>query len=466
MRGSSGGGQVKGPPTTRPVNPADIALPAGFRIEAVATGLTFPTGVAFDDQNRPYVVEAGYSYGEVFGTPRLLRIEPGGGTTVIAQGTNGPWTGVAYDKGNFYVSQGGASEGGAIVQITMDGHITPLIRNLPSKGDHHTNGPAIGKDGFIYFGIGTATNSGVVGVDNYEFGWLKRDPTFHDIPAKDIKLRGLNFTTDNPLAPDNGVKATTGAFVPFDTPTQPGEVIKGQMPCTGAILKIPLAGGQPQLVAWGLRNPFAIDFAPDGRLFCAENSFDQRGSRPVYGTGDVLWQITPGTWYGWPDFHAGQPLTWADHYQGPGDPAPQFLLAEHPNPPPDPAAILPVHGSYCGFDFSRSADFGFPGQAFIAAFGDMAPAVGKVLAPVGFRVDRVDVNTGQIESFAVNRGEESGPASKLGTGGLERPIAARFNNDQSALYVVDFGVLTMEGKRPRPREQTGVLWRIVREGTR
>ena len=79
--------------------------------------------------------------------------------------------------------------------------------------------------------------------------------------------------------------------------------------------------------------------------------------------------------------------------------------------------------------------------------------------------ERVDVNTGVIEAFAVNRGKDNGPASKLGTGGLARPLAARFDNTGEALYVVDFGVLTMEEGKPKPRENTGVLWRITREGT-
>ena len=472
VRGSSGGGQIKstaGAATTRPVDPADVALPAGYRIEAVATGLTFPTAVAFDDQNRPHVIEAGYSYGEAFATPRLLRIERDGRSTVVAQGSdNGPWTGVAFHRGNFYVAEGGVRRGGAILRISADGKVTRLIENLPSKGDHHTNGPAVGPDGSLYFAVGTATNSGVVGVDNHEFGWLARDPKFHDIPARDVKLTGQNFATRNPLGPRGG-DATTGAYSAFGTATHAGQVVKGRVPCTGAILKIRLDGEgarEPQLVAWGLRNPFALSFAPDGRLFCVENSYDVRGSRPVYGTGDVLWHIGgDGLWYGWPDFHAGRPLTWSDHYEAPGQPAPQFLLAEHPNPVPKPAAILPVHGGYAGFDFSRGGGgggtFGFPGQAFVASFGDMAPAVGKVLAPVGFRVDRVDPNTGVIETFAVNRGRTYGPASRLKNGGLERPVAARFDNDQSALYVVDFGMLTMNGKKPNPREKTGVLWRIT-----
>src|SRR5689334_22174215 len=74
LRPSEGGGQTKFTGDRRP-DPAGIALPAGYRIETTATGLTFPTGVVFDDAGRTYVVEAGYCYGEVFTTPRLLRVD-------------------------------------------------------------------------------------------------------------------------------------------------------------------------------------------------------------------------------------------------------------------------------------------------------------------------------------------------------------------------------------------------------
>jgi hypothetical protein len=52
---------------------------------------------------------------------------------------------------------------GRILRVTPDGQLTPLVSSLPSLGDHHTNGPAIGPDGSLYFSVGTATNSGVVG---------------------------------------------------------------------------------------------------------------------------------------------------------------------------------------------------------------------------------------------------------------------------------------------------------------
>ena len=82
----------------RRIDPAAIALPTGYRIEPIATGLTYPTSVTFDAQGTPYVTEAGYAYGEDFTEPRLLRINPDGSHTVVATGAQPPWTGVVSNK--------------------------------------------------------------------------------------------------------------------------------------------------------------------------------------------------------------------------------------------------------------------------------------------------------------------------------------------------------------------------------
>ena len=461
MRGSSGGGQTNWSPP-RHVSAGDVAVPPGYRIDAIASGLTFPVGVTFDDAGRVFVVESGYSYGEVWTTPRLVRLEDTGAVTPVASGDrNGPWNGVTFHEGAFYIAEGGELEGGRILRITPQGAITPLISNLPSMGDHHTNGPAIGPDGAIYFGQGTATNSAVVGEDNASFGWLTRHPAFHDVPCHDVTLTGQNFTTANPLTPDGADRAITGAFSPFGTETKAGQIIKGAVPCNGAIMKIPRAGGAPELVASGFRNPFGLAFSPDGQLYVTDNSYDERGSRPIWGTGDMLIAVKPGTWYGWPDFFGDQPVT-GDMHDPPGDPRPQFLLSNHPNVPPKPVAKLGVHSSSDGLDFSRSDAFGHVGEAFIAQFGDMAPAAGKVLRPVGFKVVRVDVKTGVVEDFAVNRGSTNGPASRLRSGGLERPVAVRFDSTGQSLYVVDFGVMLLGARGPSPQQGTGVVWRITR----
>jgi glucose/arabinose dehydrogenase len=462
MRSSSGGGQTSFNPP-RNINPSDIAVPDGYRIEPVATGLTFPTGVAFDNTGIAYVVESGYAYGEVWTTPRLLRVGPHGEVHVIAEGgNNGPWTGVTFHDGAFYVAEGGELEGGRILRITPEGNITRLVENIPSRGDHHTNGPVIGPDGWLYFSVGTATNSGVVGEDNFKFGWLKRYPDFHDVPCRDVELTGRNFETENFLNPGGNQNVITGAFAPFGIRTEKGQVIKGEVPCSGAILKVSPEGGQPELVAWGLRNPFGLAFSQDGHLFVTDNQYDTRGSRPVFGAGDLLWRIEPGKWYGWPDFHDHHALYEGDRYAPPGKQAPERLIQNHPNKPPEPVAFFGVHASADGFDFSRNAEFGYAGQAFVAELGDEAPATGKVLSPVGFKVVRVDLESGVIYDFAANKGKTGGPASKLNTGGLERPVAARFSPDGTALYVVDFGVMLHDKKGAMPKKDTGVLWRITK----
>lgn len=459
---SSGGGQTTFD-SPRPVEPADVVLPDGYRIEVVAAGLDLPTGVAFDEEGRVYVLEAGYSYGELFSEPRLLRLEAEGPPTVVASGDNPPWNGVDYADGSFFIA-GGHVGGGEITRVGEDGTTEVVLSGLPSRGDHHTNGPLVGEDGWIYFGQGTATNSGVVGTDNFDFGWLERNPQFHDVPCEDVVLAGQNFATPNPLT-DEDDEVVTGAYSPFGTTGEPGQVVAGEIPCSGAILRVKSDGSDLQLVAWGLRNPFGLARDRGGSLLVTENSFDERGSRPVFGTGDLLWRIEPGSWYGWPDFWAGRTLEDDDWFSSPGRPAPEFLLAEHPQTPPEPLAFLGVHSSSNGLDVSASKRFGFLGDAFIAQFGDMAPDVGKVIEPVGFKVVRVD-GEGRVFDFASNRASRNGPASKVGTAGLERPVAVRFDPAGESLYIVDFGVMTVGSSGPQPRLGTGVVWRVRREAGR
>lgn len=460
MRSSKGGGEVSN--NVRKINPSDIALPPGYRVTVAARGLTFPSAIAFDESGNLYVIETGYSYGEVWLEPKLLRIATDGTTSVIAKGErNGPWTGIVYHDGSFYVSEGGAAESGRILRISRTGQIVALVEDLPSTGDHHTNALAV-HNGYIYFGQGTATNSAVVGEDNASFGWLRRMPAVHDIPCGTITLRGVNYTTDNVLTDDPGDKAVTGAYSPFGKETTRGQTIPGKVPCNGAVMRIPLTGGQPELVAWGLRNPYAIAASPEGKLFVTDNAYDERGSRPVWGAADVLWELKEGAWYGWPDFSAGQPIWNDEEYQSPDAHGVKRLLEKHPAIPPQPAAVFAVHSSSDGIDFSTSPSFGYEGEAFVAQFGDMAPGVGKVLSPVGFKVVRVDVKTGVVRDFAVNKGKRNGPATWLGRGGLERPVSVKFSNNGEALYVADFGVLLMTDKGPKPEQNTGVIWKITR----
>jgi glucose/arabinose dehydrogenase len=461
MRTSHGGGQIASP-NSRKINPSDIAITGDYKIEVVAKDLTFPSAITFDNNGNIYVVETGYVYGEIWKEPKLLKISGGKKVEEIVKGPrNGPWTGVQFYNGNFYISEGGEAEGGRILQVSPQGDIKVLVDNLPSVGDHHTDDLVI-KDNYIYFGQGSATNSGIVGTDNASFGWLKRKPDFHDIPCGDMELIGKNYRSENVLTEAEGDEVETGAFSPFGTPTTKGQIIKGKVPCTGAILRVPIEGGKVEMVAWGLRNPYGIALSPDGKLFTTENSYDERGSRPVWGTADVLWEVKQGTWYGWPDFSAGKRIQYDEEFKSPSDKAVEPLLINTPSTPSKPTAEFGVHSSSSGIAFSTSDSFGFKGEAFVAQFGDMAPNVGKVLEPVGFKIVRVDVATGVVRDFAVNKGKRNGPASWLKSGGLERPVSVRFDQSGRSLYVVDFGILTMK-EGPHAQEGTGVIWKITKK---
>jgi glucose/arabinose dehydrogenase len=458
---SNGGGQNVAYQGERRLNAADIALPDGYAISVAARNLDLPTGLCFDDDGVAYVIESGSD--PTAPQPRLLRCDDS--IQVVATGAAGAWNGLCYSKGNFYVAQADP-DGGRIMKITPDGKSSALVENLPSVGDYAASSPLAGPDGYLYFAQGSATNSGVVGPDDDEQGlvpgkrWLSRNRRFHDVPGGDITLAGWNAQTPDPFTP-HGTKVT-GAFSPFGEPTAPGQTVAGQSPCTGAIMRVPLAGGPPELVAWGFRNPAGLAFTADRRLYATEQSYEDRGSRPVSGCGDLVWEIHPALWYGWPDYFGTRPLAGSRQFAPVGEPPPQFLLSGRPNTPPAPAAILPVHGMASGIDFSRNPAFGQTGQAFVAEFGDLAPVDGKLLFPVGFEVDRVDVTTGVRHAFAANKGAINGPASKIGGGGFERPIAVRFNPSGDTLYVLDYGVVTI-GSRPQPRPRTGVLWKITRK---
>jgi glucose/arabinose dehydrogenase len=188
----------------------------------------------------------------------------------------------------------------------------------------------------------------------------------------------------------------------------------------------------------------------------------------VWGNADWLWLVDPdkpALWYGWPEYADGRPLT-ATRYKPPGEAQPTRLWEQDPNLPPAPRALFATHASADGIAISRNAKFGHLGDAFVAQFGDQSPITGKVAAPTGFKVVKVDLTTGGIEDFAVNHGPENGPASLLDKGGLERPVSVSFSPDGALLYVVDFGIMTVSDKGSHPVRGTGVLWRIKKTGER
>ncbi|HWI53679.1 MAG TPA: hypothetical protein VNT01_16200, partial [Symbiobacteriaceae bacterium] len=266
-------------------------------------------------------------------------------------------------------------------------------------------------------------------------------------------------TTADPRSLIPFQRVQTGAYSPLGHKSFPNQVIKGELPCNGAIMRINPDGSDLELVAWGLRNPFDLRFGPDHRLYVTDNGPDTRGSRPMEGP-DLFYQIRPGAWYGWPDFWNGRP---AAALGTSGREKPEMLLARPPAKTVEKAfASMGNHVAAVGFDFAPAA-FGFEGQAFVAQWGSAFPATNQHPALVGFDVVRLDLRTRKPEVFA--RNAKPGPASLNGTQGFERPVAARFGPD-GALYVLDSGHLSVTRKGAYHVPYGGVLWRIVRDGSR
>jgi glucose/arabinose dehydrogenase len=79
---------------------------------------------------------------------------------------------LTFHQGSLYISEG--EHPGRISRLDFDGKQTVILDNLPGPGNYHTNMVAFGPDGKLYFSQGLMTNTGVVGLDAYDLGWLRR----------------------------------------------------------------------------------------------------------------------------------------------------------------------------------------------------------------------------------------------------------------------------------------------------
>lgn len=412
--------------------------------ERVATGLHFPTSLAFDDEGRAYVAESGLPFGGAPAGGRVVRLREDGSAETVAEGLRAPVNGLVWHDGGFYLSEGGFP--GRISRLTVDGERTTVVDGLPGRGNYHTNTVAVGPDGMLYWGQGAMTNLGIVGLDAYDLAWLRQLPHPHDVPGLDVVLTGVNVETADPLeGPD--ARAVTGAFAPFGTATEPGQRVPAGLPCTAAVLRCHPDGSGMELVAWGIRNAFGLGFLPDGRLIATDQGSDDRGSRPISGVPELVWEVRPGAWYGWPDFVGGVPVT-DPRFAPRRGPAPTFLLANHDAlPPPEPPLMsLPVNASACKFDVAP-ADSAWPGHLLMALFGDEVP----MTAPTGPRSGRTVV---RIDTTAWT----AHPVDGLPP--LHRPIDVRFHPHTGEAWVLDFGEFELQPRGMHARPGSGAVWRL------
>lgn len=411
----------------------------------VAAGLQFPTSLAFDAAGRIHVAESGLPFGGAPPGGRVWRLDPESSRrTLVAEDLAGPVTGLCWHEERLYVSEGGA---GRISRLDPYGGRTTIVDGMPGPGNYHTNMAVVGPDRKLYFSQGAMSNMAVIGLDAYELGWLRRLPHAHDVPGLDVVLAGSDVDTENPLV-ETDERASTGAFVPFGTSTRPGQRIAAEVPCTAAVMRCELDGSGLELVAWGLRNAFGLGFLPDGRLLALDQGADDRGSRPIGNVPDLLFEVRPGAWYGWPDFIGGDPVT-DPAFRPERGPQPSFVLANHDELPPPERPLVAFEPHVAATKFAVIPEGAqYAGQLIVTLFGDEAPmCLPAGGPPVGRDLLRVDPADGSTHRLATDLP-------------LNRPIDVAFGPD-GALYVLDFGEFEMSDDGVVARAGSGCLWRVM-----
>jgi glucose/arabinose dehydrogenase len=484
-----------------------VERPAGYEFERFITSLTAPTAMAFDtDKNALLVAESGIDSGE----PRILRFSftDGSTSTVYPKGkvfgpfrSNpfrmfGPIGGMAVRDGVIYVSHRDRDDMGVISAVGYDGKGKTVVGGLPAQGDYGVTDLTFGPDGRLYFGVGSATNSGVVGLDNFKTGWAWKHPKVADRPYESVRTRGPRF-----FSPNIRSGVFSGSELAITAPLQPFGVFQRSVidaakdgKPNAAIYSIQPTGGvsddELRVEAHGIRMPAGLAFDPTyPNLYSTNQGMELRGTRPVLNDPDSVLRIDRGAKknYWWPDYSTDlRPVTteefqpFPELLRGTGYTELNFLL-DHVDSRGQPTApdasdrerlvravfpsqsgaakmtFVPEQGSPFSEDYAR--------HLIVALSGDRAPFATsgskRFKGPVGGTVVRVEVERNvEPQDFLRNtagvpRSQFRGDNSEM----LERPIDVKVGPD-GYIYVLDFGKLEMRGGKPRVTRRTGQVFRL------
>lgn len=425
---------------------ADIQVPDGYRAVRVVNGLNFPSAFTWDAEGNLYILES-HTVPVPMLKPKIVRVAKDGRIDrVRLSGPDAPSgdtaIGLTFHDGWLYFSHEQKDATFNISRVRAGGGaVEAVVRAVPVTGDHDVNHLLFDKDGTLYFGVGSATNSGVIAAqDPVNQKWLKKHPETHDIPCRRITLTGRTFN-------DEG--GATGAYQPYKQSS--AKTIEAQPRCTSAIYRLRAGSTTPELVAWGFRNPVALAFDRDGGLVTGMQGADVRSTRPIPNDPDSVLRVREGAWYGWPDYGAALKAL----------PDPVIDHAASGLSAPDPSLVIATtepHAAISGMTAMSDGSF------LVAEMGDFKPMTDpNKNERAGFQVERIDAG-GAIAPYLRNRNQgDAQPASTLDLrNGFERPVDVRIGPD-GLIYVLDFGAfVTAGGGEPKAFPKTGKLFVIER----
>ncbi len=474
-----------------------VEYPADFQLQRYIVNLTAPSAIVFDQDGSLLVAQG--ARGE---EPEIFSFSRNGKMEVFYPRDRkwplrfavpgwrmyGPIGGMVVWGGEVYVSHRDENGFGVITAMDHKGHHRTVVAGLPAQGDCGVTDLALdastdAKHPRLYFGIGTATNSGVVGLDNWTAGWVLDHPKFHDQPWHDLVLRGYRFDSPNPMGSIFGPAdiAVTGPFQAFNQATQlrvPGAP-SGKP--NGAICSVLTGGGAVRVEGFGIHNPRGIAFDAFGQAFFTNDGMELRGTRPIMKDPDALLRLTNGQpWYGWPDYTASLDRVSGKQFQPPSD------LIEKTGYPegvrelvdePDSGLTPPVKDTLLESTFpwmSGAAKLQFApvtwplravaGNPVVALSGDRTPFATsgrQLVGSGGYRVVYVDLGRHVIQDLVRNtklapRSQQEGHHPDL----LERPVDPKFGPD-SALYILDCGHMQVKDGKERYDNGSGQIFRLI-----
>ncbi len=463
-----------------------VEYPSGCTLVQVVSGLNCPTAMCWDSDGNMFIAESGidgaephifgyhkdHSYFNVYPWKRQISFFPTGFVLY------GPIGGMASYDGHLYVSHRDRDGKGVITALGLDGTHNTIAANLPAQGDYGVTDVVI-HNGRVFFGVGTATNSGVVGLDNFDL-WMKHHPEVHDqvySPTDtSYKGRGSRYNTENPYA---------GLFAPDLVVTPPFQAfgqsnesrIRPSNKPNGAVYSASVDGGDLKVEGFGFHNPRGLAFDEYNRLYLTNDGMELRGTRPIYDDPDALIRVSPGAWHGWPDYTTtGKPVS-DEKYRPPvsmlvksGYDEVLPLLDQEASGLRLPNFDVLVYGVFPSLSGASKMDFipatgpfrNLRGDAIVALNGDRTPFASnglKLTSRQGFKIVIVD-DSKTPKDFVHNISGTPASMQAYGTVALERPCDVKVGPD-GAIYILDFGRMENDSALPRYHNGTGALFKLA-----
>ena len=487
-----------------PIDRGVVERPLGLELTTFIPNLTAPTSIAFATDEGPFKGSIVIAEGGIDGRePHIFGFKPDGTRfNIFPKNTNfliritapeppifAPIGGIAIHDGEVFLSHRDAEGRGVISAFPIaGGKPRTVVSDLPAQGDFSVTDLAFHPtNGRLYFGLGAATNSGVVGIDDWQMGWPRKKPNVCDLPAVDLKLLGYRFDTRNPTGGLLGGDdiAVTAPFQPFGTSKKLRIAKSTTDKPTAALYSISPGGGDLRIEAHGIRYPRGLAFNEFGNLFVSNDGMEMRGTRPVKDDPDAVIRVPPGggTWFGWPDFSTDLvPITDA-RFQPPaemivrtGYPEVSYLVDHQGSgliPPDRPTLVRGVFPSLSGaskmaFVTDQPGFDAAKGDLLVALSGDRFPFATngvQLKGPIGFKIMRLDPDSKEASDFVYNTSQLPSSKDKNDALAIERPTDVKFGPD-GALYIVDLGQVEYRGGKTAVKDGSGKILRLAPDATR